>query len=73
MAAGLPKSFGFVGLGAMGFPMAVQLRRKLPSSTPLAIYDLNKVALQQFVQATEGCGETHIALSARDVAVRAVS
>ncbi|KAF8510177.1 NAD binding domain of 6-phosphogluconate dehydrogenase-domain-containing protein [Gautieria morchelliformis] len=67
----LPKSFGFVGLGAMGFPMAVQLRRKLPSSTPLAIYDLNKVALQQFVQATEGCGERHIALSASEVAARA--
>lgn len=67
-----PKSFGFIGLGAMGYPMAVQLRRKLPASTPLAIYDLNEAALNQFVQATEGCGETYIAMSSREVAERAV-
>jgi len=68
-----PQSFGFVGLGAMGYPMAVQLRRKLPCSIPLTIYDLNEAVLQKFMQATDGCGETHIAMNAREVADGAVS
>jgi 3-hydroxyisobutyrate dehydrogenase-like beta-hydroxyacid dehydrogenase len=69
----LPKSFGFVGLGAMGYPMATQLRRKLPSSTPLSIFDLDKAVLQRFVQEYERFGEVHIAASSREVAERAVS
>ncbi|KAF8576264.1 3-hydroxyisobutyrate dehydrogenase [Ramaria rubella] len=67
----LPKSFGFVGLGAMGYPMAVQLRRKLPVSTSLCIFDLDSAALQRFVRATGGFGETQIAGSAKEVAERA--
>lgn len=68
-----PQSFGFVGLGAMGYPMAMQLRRKLPQTTPLSIFDLDKAALERFSQDCEGLGEIHIAESSRDVAERAVS
>lgn len=69
----LPKSFGFVGLGAMGYPMAVQLRRKLPSSTPLTIFDLNKNALNRFYDENEGFGPINIVESAKAVTELAVS
>lgn len=36
-----PMRFGWVGLGAMGYPMAGQLRRKLPRTSTLWIYDID--------------------------------
>ncbi|KAJ3800077.1 NAD binding domain of 6-phosphogluconate dehydrogenase-domain-containing protein [Lentinula aff. detonsa] len=46
----LPRRFGWVGIGAMGFPMASQLLQKLPSSHQLFIYDVDTVVLQKFIQ-----------------------
>ncbi|KAB2569468.1 putative 3-hydroxyisobutyrate dehydrogenase [Lasiodiplodia theobromae] len=42
--------FGFIGLGAMGFPMASNIRRHLPATTPLYIFDLNTAACERFVR-----------------------
>ena len=36
----ISKAVGFVGLGAMGYPMAQQLARKLPSQTKLLVFDV---------------------------------
>ncbi|GAW00523.1 3-hydroxyisobutyrate dehydrogenase [Lentinula edodes] len=46
-----PQRFGWVGLGAMGFPMASQLLQKLPPSCELFVYDIDSVVLRKFIQA----------------------
>lgn len=45
-----PTRFGWVGLGAMGFPMAEQLRRKIPNTCVLWVYDLNHAATTKFLE-----------------------
>ena len=37
-------SYAFIGLGRMGYPMAQNLRKSLPPSTELLVYDTNKSA-----------------------------
>ncbi|KAF8510202.1 3-hydroxyisobutyrate dehydrogenase [Hysterangium stoloniferum] len=69
--ASLPKRFGFVGLGAMGHPMCLQLRRKLPNTTSLAVFDIDKGAIERFVRVAEEFGATYVATSAKEVAERA--
>lgn len=46
----LPTDFGWVGLGAMGFPMAEQLRRKIPRTCTLWVYDIDLAATEKFVK-----------------------
>lgn len=36
----LPKSVGFIGLGAMGKPMVLNLAKKLPSGSRIFIHDV---------------------------------
>ncbi|KAK0612709.1 putative 3-hydroxyisobutyrate dehydrogenase [Lasiodiplodia hormozganensis] len=50
MPTSMDSPFGFIGLGAMGFPMASNIRRHLPASTPLYIFDLNTAACERFVR-----------------------
>lgn len=38
---------GFVGLGTMGLPMAINLGRKLPQGSKLYAYDISQDALQK--------------------------
>jgi 3-hydroxyisobutyrate dehydrogenase len=75
-----PTHFGWVGLGAMGFPMAEQLRRKLPHTCILWVYDIDLAATEKFVkqeiQYDAGGGfqgaRVNIATSSRDVAEKSV-
>ncbi|KAJ6593876.1 6-phosphogluconate dehydrogenase [Mycena capillaripes] len=46
MAVLLPKRFGWVGLGAMGWPMATQLLER--SSANLVIFDVDELLLHRF-------------------------
>lgn len=46
----LPTNFGWVGLGAMGYPMAGQLRRKLPKTCTLWVYDIDDSATTRFLE-----------------------
>lgn len=46
----LPANFGWVGLGAMGYPMAEQLRRKLPNTSKLRVYDIDEAATTRFLE-----------------------
>ncbi|KAL1642593.1 hypothetical protein SLS58_005362 [Diplodia intermedia] len=64
-------AFGFIGLGAMGTPMAANLRKKLPPSTPLYIHDANPAASHAFAAAHSAHGLIHIASSAKAVATHA--
>lgn len=45
-----PMRFGWVGLGAMGYPMAGQLRRKLPRTSTLWIYDIDFALTTRFLE-----------------------
>jgi 3-hydroxyisobutyrate dehydrogenase len=46
----LPTRFGWVGLGAMGYPMVGRLRRKLPSTSTLWIYDIDIASTARFLE-----------------------
>ena len=41
--------YGFVGLGQMGYPMAMNLLRKSAPGESLTIYDVNPLSLSRFV------------------------
>ncbi|KAJ6609892.1 6-phosphogluconate dehydrogenase [Mycena sp. CBHHK59/15] len=61
----LPERFGWVGLGAMGGPMAKRLL--MNNSATLVIYDRDQSMMQRFVGDAQG-GRVEIASSAREVA-----
>ena len=65
---GTTESIGFIGLGAMGYPMVQNLLKKLPSTTPIYIYDIIAEALQRI--RAEGGDRIVICDSAKDVANR---
>ncbi|KKY14270.1 putative 3-hydroxyisobutyrate dehydrogenase [Diplodia seriata] len=69
--AGAGGAFGFIGLGAMGTPMAANIRRKLPATTALYIHDPNASACAAFSAAHSAHGPITIAPSAAAVATRA--
>ncbi|KAL1311185.1 hypothetical protein AAFC00_001382 [Neodothiora populina] len=58
-------TYGFVGLGRMGYPMAKNLRSKLSSSDRLIIYDTNQDATTRFSNEMQG---TVVADGVRDLA-----
>ncbi|KAK6531512.1 hypothetical protein TWF281_008313 [Arthrobotrys megalospora] len=63
-------SWGFVGLGQMGYPMARNLRAKIPATDSMTIYDINESATSQFVEEANGAGagaSVTIAKSLQDV------
>ncbi|KAF2188284.1 hypothetical protein K469DRAFT_703788 [Zopfia rhizophila CBS 207.26] len=62
----LQATWGFIGLGRMGFPMARNLRAKLPIDDTLIIQDVNKAATSKFLQ--ENPEGVRIADNAREVA-----
>lgn len=65
------KSIGFVGLGAMGLPMATNLANKLPEETRIHVYDISKASIKQIRQ---DCPEkVQEATSAKDVADNSVT
>lgn len=48
------KSYGFIGLGIMGYGMAKNLRSKLPEQSDLIVCELNQARRGEFVQTTPG-------------------
>lgn len=62
----LPESFaiGWVGLGAMGWPMANQLLKN--SSSKLVIFDVNQSVLDQFAREAPS-GRVQIASNAKQL------
>lgn len=62
---------GFIGLGAMGFPMAKNLATKLPASTQLHVFDIVDDAMKRL---SDDAGDRVSAChSAREVAEKSVS
>ncbi|KAK4617658.1 putative 3-hydroxyisobutyrate dehydrogenase, mitochondrial [Fulvia fulva] len=61
----LQATYGFIGLGRMGYPMAKNLRTKIPESDKLYIHDVNPAILEQFAKEHKG---VTIAKHVREVA-----
>jgi 3-hydroxyisobutyrate dehydrogenase len=64
----LPSAVGFLGLGAMGYPMAYNLRKNLPSTITVFVHDLDSSAIKKFQGETEDFGPVIIASSAKQLA-----
>jgi 3-hydroxyisobutyrate dehydrogenase len=62
---------GFVGLGAMGLPMAGHLAAKLPESVHIFVYDINQASMDQLQQ--EFPSRISKCSGAKDVADKSVS
>ncbi|KAI9053699.1 hypothetical protein LZ554_002652 [Drepanopeziza brunnea f. sp. 'monogermtubi'] len=63
-----PITYGFIGLGAMGYPMALNIRQKSSPDSPLYIFDVYRPSCEKFLAETKSHGPVHIAKSAREVA-----
>ena len=69
---GVPDTtYGFIGIGNMGFGMAKNVRAKIPKSSKLIICELNQARRKEFVSSVEGVLET--ADSPKELADKAVS
>jgi len=64
-------TYGFIGIGAMGWGMAQSLRRKMPQTSTLIICELNKPRRDEFVAETQGL--ITVVESPKEVAEQAVS
>ncbi|EEP75317.1 3-hydroxyisobutyrate dehydrogenase [Uncinocarpus reesii 1704] len=71
-ATTLPRDadWGFIGLGQMGYPMARNLRAKIPESDTLVICDANPESTQRFV-AEHSNQRVEVASNPREVAEKA--
>ena len=72
-------TYGFIGLGRMGLPMARNLRAKIPAEDNLIVFDVNSQActglMEEVRQKSEVAekGKTAIAHDVREVAELSVS
>ncbi|USP75950.1 putative 3-hydroxyisobutyrate dehydrogenase, mitochondrial [Curvularia clavata] len=62
-------TWGFIGLGRMGYPMAKNLRAKIPAEDTLFIHDVNTAATKQFLE--EHPQGVQVAKNVREVAENA--
>ncbi|KAM5357688.1 hypothetical protein ACJZ2D_016016 [Fusarium nematophilum] len=65
-------NIGFIGLGAMGYGMASNTRRKMSKTQVLYIFDVNPSVCQRFKDELQKSGDVQIASSAKEVAERSV-
>jgi pyrroline-5-carboxylate reductase len=63
-------TYGFIGLGVMGWGMAKNLRAKIPNSAKLVICELSEKRREQFVAESEDL--TEVALSPKAIAEKSV-
>ncbi|KAK3075842.1 hypothetical protein LTS18_013969, partial [Coniosporium uncinatum] len=64
-------TWGFIGLGQMGYRMAKNLSAKLPKEDTLYINDVNKAAMEAFKKEIAADADVKIASSPREVAENA--
>ncbi|KAJ5363605.1 uncharacterized protein N7496_009318 [Penicillium cataractarum] len=61
-------SFAFIGLGAMGFGMAGNIRQKMQASATLYVFDINLEACEGFTAKFDQFGPIEIAKSVKEAA-----
>ncbi|KIW99513.1 uncharacterized protein Z518_11252 [Rhinocladiella mackenziei CBS 650.93] len=64
-------TIAFIGLGVMGYPMAVNLRSKLPSTYTLLICDVSSSAISKFQSQMSGKGPVEVVTSGFEAIQRA--
>ena len=57
----------------IGFPMATNLRAKIPADDTLLVHDRNGEATRMFAQEMQGRGAVEVVESSRELAERSVS
>ena len=71
---GMPRvTYGFIGIGRMGFPMALNLREKMPPASKLVVCDVNKSRIEDFLEQSRSLGPVSDASSPKEVAEQCVS
>jgi len=65
------KTVAFIGLGVMGYPMALNLRKGLDSSHTLLICDVSTSALEKFQSDASGQGPVEVVKNGCDAIQRA--
>lgn len=58
-----------LGLGAMGYAMAGNIRKKIPATSTLFIYDVHRPSCERFVSEYEAIGPVVITDSVKDLAI----
>ncbi|EME84955.1 uncharacterized protein MYCFIDRAFT_83007 [Pseudocercospora fijiensis CIRAD86] len=53
-------SIAFIGLGVMGYPMAMNLRKKIDADRTLIVCDVNQDAVKRFQEQTKGLGPVKV-------------
>ena len=64
-------TYGFVGVGVMGYGMAMNLRAKIPEKADFILCEINEARREEFIQECDR--KVRIAHSPREVAEQAVS
>ncbi|KAH9878853.1 hypothetical protein J1614_002287 [Plenodomus biglobosus] len=67
----MAENYAFIGLGAMGYAMASNIRQKMPVSSILYINDINSAACTRFKEQYDSHGTIEIVPTARDAAENA--
>ncbi|EXJ82706.1 hypothetical protein A1O3_06520 [Capronia epimyces CBS 606.96] len=68
---GMPSAtYGFIGIGRMGFPMALNLRAKMPAASTLIVCDVYKPRVEDFLVQSRSLGPVEVASSPKEVAER---
>lgn len=68
--------YGFVGLGQMGYPMALNLLRKTTPQSTLTIFDVNSWSLSRFMNqaaSIPNAPKVSVAKTPRELAERSVN
>ncbi|OGM49574.1 hypothetical protein ABOM_001654 [Aspergillus bombycis] len=62
--------YGVIGLGIIGYGMASNLRKKLPSSHTLYVFDLNQEVIQRLINEFGHFGKIEVTSSAKELTMR---
>ncbi|KAF5009345.1 hypothetical protein FDECE_4443 [Fusarium decemcellulare] len=62
---------GFIGLGAIGYPMAASIREKLPKNSIIHVFDVHRPSCEKFRHEFGAIGPVEIEDSPRNVASKA--
>lgn len=64
-------TYGFIGIGVMGFPMAQNLRKRIPRQSRMIICEINEAAVKKFLSDTSPGDQISVASTPKEVAEQA--
>ena len=64
-------TYGFIGIGVMGYPMAQNLRRRIPRQARLIVREINESAVRKFLAETSPGDQIFKASTPKEVAEQA--